>query len=118
MKRLGRAEIGVSRSRELEPALLEELLLFELDALVDVDRAPAGRGRAKGLGGPVAPALSGYAELADGDGGGRTGPAVPGSRMGVNSDLDMLRAAGLAGTRIGGLLGSDGLDVGPAPVLD
>jgi hypothetical protein len=58
--RLGRAEIGVS------------ILLLLLYALLFWLAVPGGGGRAKGFGGPVAPALR--IAPADGDGGGRTTP--------------------------------------------
>jgi hypothetical protein len=71
MKRLGSAEMGVSSSRVEFAPLPPPVPLVE-----------GGSGRAKGFGGPVAPAER--SAEADGDGGGSTGPGVrPGSRIGV-----------------------------------
>jgi hypothetical protein len=61
MNRLGRAEMGVSML-----LLLLYAESFRFGAL------PGGGGRAKGLGGPDAPALN--RALAEGDGGGKTTP--------------------------------------------
>jgi hypothetical protein len=67
----------VSKSRPLEPPV-------PLAPLVG-----GGSGRAKGFGGPEAPAER--SAEAEGDGGGRTGPGVsPGSRMGVRMLLEFL----------------------------
>ena len=68
MKRLGRADIGVSISLRL---------------LLGKPLTDGGGGRANGFGGPVAPALSSV--LALGDGGGSTTPLWPCSRFGVSA---------------------------------
>lgn len=74
-KRLGRAEMGVSM-------LLLLLLEYAAPALFweeDVTTADGGGGRAKGFGGPWAPALR--RALAEGEGGGRTTPEWPVSEL-------------------------------------
>lgn len=69
MYRLGRAESGVSMLFELLPLLfVVPLLPYAVPCVV----ATGGGGRANGLGGPWAPALS--IAPAEGDGGGNTTP--------------------------------------------
>lgn len=79
MKRDGRADMGVSMWELLElelPGLLPRLdvllEVFECCCCCCCDTGAGGCGRAKGLGGPDAPALS--KALALGEGGGRTTP--------------------------------------------